>query len=632
MKKYTDIAIRLIGLIRRDGVYPLLKKSAGIFRREGLAGLRWRAGNLLPPSYGYSEWIEQYDRLDEETINQLRADIATMAALPRIAVVMPTYNADPIWLAEAIDSVRNQIYPHWELCIADDASTSKEIRPLLERYAQEDARIRVVFRNENGHISAASNSALALATSDWVALLDHDDVLAQHALYFVAKEIIRRPDARLFYSDEDKIDSKGKRQAPYFKCEMNIDLFYSQNMISHLGVYQKRLLDEIGGFRVGFEGSQDYDLALRCLERIGTEAIVHIPRVLYHWRVHAASTSASGEAKPYALLAGERALNEHFARQGIDGSAEAVPRGYRARYRLPEQRPLVSLIIPTRNGVKLLRQCIDSILKKTAYSPYEIIVIDNGSDEKATLDYLRSLSNTENIRVIRDDRPFNYSALNNMAISSANGEIVGLINNDIEVITETWLDEMVSLAIQPGVGAVGAKLLYPDERIQHAGVVTGLGGVANHAHKFLPRNSYGYFCRSAIISSFSAVTAACLIVRKAIYQQVGGLNEIDLAVAFNDVDFCLRVRDAGYRNVWTPYAELFHHESATRGSEDNPEKVARFNREVSYMQSHWGDSLNNDPAYSPNLTLDHEGFKLAWPPRVEPLLGHAAPHENKEAA
>ncbi|MBN3753918.1 glycosyltransferase family 2 protein [Paraburkholderia sp. Tr-20389] len=632
MKRYVNFAQRFIGLVRRDGAYPLLKKSVGVFRREGLTGLRRRAGNRPIPGQAYADWIEKYDTLDAEVIAAMKSEIAAMAAPPRISVLMPTYNADPVWLAEAIDSVRNQIYPHWELCIADDASTSPKVRPLLERYMREDSRIRVAFREKNGHISAASNSALELVTSDWVGLLDHDDLLAPHALYFVAKEIIRRPDARLLYSDEDKIDTKGRRHDPYFKCDMNIDLFYSQNMISHFGVYQKLLLDEIGGFRTGLEGSQDHDLALRCLERIGAKAIVHIPRVLYHWRVHPSSTAASGDAKPYAVIAGERALNEHFARQGVDASVEGLSFGYRVRYRLPERLPLVSLIIPTRNGVGLLKQCIDSIQNKTTYAPYEIIVVDNGSDEQATLDYLESLKAADNIRVIRDDRPFNYSALNNMAVASANGELVGLINNDIEVITDTWLEEMVSLALQPGVGAVGAKLLYPDGTIQHAGVVTGLGGVAGHAHRLFARDSFGYFSRNAVISSFSAVTAACLIIRKSIYEQVGGLNEADLTVAFNDVDFCLRVRDAGYRNVWTPFAELYHHESATRGTDDNPEKAARFAREVDYMQARWGHTLNYDPAYSPNLALDRTDFSLASPPRIEPLPRHAAPLAKKEMA
>lgn len=632
MKKYTSIVRRLASLIRRDGVYPLLRKATNVIQREGLDGLKRRAISRPAPNHDYAEWIKRYDSLDHDAIELIKSDIASMPTPPRISVVMPTYNAELSWLIEAIDSVRNQLYPHWELCIADDASTSPEVRPLLEQYAREDSRIRVTYRKENGHISAASNSALELVTSEWVALLDQDDLFAQHALYCVAKEIIRQPQARVFYSDEDKIDVQGKRHDPYFKCEMNIDLFYSQNIICHLGVYQKQLLDEIGGFRIGFEGAQDYDLALRCLERAGVSAFVHIPRVLYHWRVHSSSTAATVDAKPYAMLAGERALNEHFARQNIDGSVTGTPYCYRATYRLPEQRPLVSLIIPTRNGLELLKQCIDSIVEKTTYAPYEIIIVDNGSDEQATLDYLEQIQAAENIRVIRDDRPFNYSALNNMACAHANGEIVGLLNNDIEVISETWLEEMVSLAIQPGVGAVGARLLYPDGRIQHAGVTIGVGGVAGHAHKLFPRDSLGYFSRAVAISSFSAVTAACLVMRKAIYEEVGGLNEVDLAVAFNDVDFCLRILEAGYRNVWTPYAELFHHESATRGLEDNPKKVARFNREVEYMLTRWGDSLTQDRAYSPNLSLDLEDFSLAWPPRVAPLSLEISQQEKKVTA
>lgn len=632
MKKYADITRRVLGLTRRNGVYGLVRKTASVLRREGLEGVLRRAGVGAARRHSYERWLKTYDTVNQETMERLKTEIVRMTAPPRIAVIMPTYNANSAWLAEAIDSVRHQIYPHWELCIADDASTNPEIRPLLEQYARNDKRIRIIFRETNGHISAASNSALALAQADWVALLDHDDLLAPHALYSVAKTIADRPDACVIYSDEDKIDENGRRHDPYFKCNINIDLLYSHNMVCHLGVYRRDLLNKIGGFRVGFEGAQDYDLALRCLEQTHVESIVHIPRVLYHWRVHRASTAASGDAKPYAVLAGERALNEHFKRQGIAGRVEATAYGYRARYQLPNVRPLASLIIPTRNGLSLLKQCVESIVEKTTYAPYEIIVVDNGSDDEGTLAYLEELSDARKIRVIRDDRPFNYSALNNLAVSQANGEIIGLLNNDIEVISADWLEEMVSLAIQPGVGAVGAKLLYPDERIQHAGVITGIGGVAGHAHKLFPRDAHGYFSRTAVISSFSAVTAACLLVRKAVYQEVGGLNEVDLAVAFNDVDFCLRIRAAGYRNVWTPYAELFHHESATRGSEDNPEKVARFNREVLYMQTRWGQDLLADPAYSPNLTLDHEDFGLAWPPRVEPLAHGAAQRTEKETA
>ena len=619
------------GVVRRalrasGGFKPAIRKALSLYRKEGFLGLRSGLRQRRDLSAetarrnNYDEWIQRYDCIDDEQRAAILQRIAAMPEKPLISVVMPTYNPKPEWLKEAIESVRKQLYPNWELCIADDLSTDPAIRSLLEQLSREDSRIKVIFREQNGHISAASNSALQLAVGDWVALLDHDDLLPEHALYCVANAIVANPSVRMIYSDEDKINASGRRHDPYFKCDWNQDLFYSQNFFSHLGVYHKPLLDTVGGFRIGVEGSQDYDLVLRCIEHVGVDTIHHIPRVLYHWRVHAESTAAGADAKPYAALAGERALNEHFARQGVAGSIEWIRIGYRARYSLPATLPLVSLIIPTRNGLNLMRQCIDSIVGKTTYSNYEIIVVDNGSDDPEALRYFESLGRDTRIRVLRDDSAFNYSALNNSAVSQARGEIVGLINNDIEVISPDWLSEMVSLAIQPGVGAVGAKLLYPDDTLQHGGVVLGIGGVAGHANKFARQPSYGYLGRTGLISSYSAVTAACLVVRKSIYLEVDGLNERDLTIAFNDIDFCLRVRKAGYRNVWTPYAELYHHESATRGYDDNPQKQPRFAAEITYMQRRWGDLLLRDPAYSPNLTLEYEDFSLAWPPRVGLLV------------
>jgi glycosyltransferase involved in cell wall biosynthesis len=639
MKRVRRVAELAMPAIKRGGgLKNTFKKAVQLYRREGLAGIRFGFRIVatteqtipMPGSgeYGrndYAEWIRRYDTLTDESCATMRARIDGFSHKPLISVVMPTYNPksqwqsvkQSQWLIEAIESVRKQIYPYWELCIADDASPDKAIRPILERYTKDDSRIKVVFREQNGNISAASNSALELATGEWVALLDHDDLLSEHALFWVADAINQNPDVRLIYSDEDKIDEVGRRFYPYFKCDWNVDLFYSYNMLSHLGVYHAALLNDIGRFRVGLEGAQDYDLALRCVERIEPKQIRHIPRVLYHWRMHAESTAQSADSKPYAMLAGERALNEHFQRQKINGRVELVGHGYRVRYALPDIPPMVSLIIPTRNGLQLIRQCVESILKKTTYPNYEILIVDNGSDDPATLRYLDELRGKTRVRVVRDDRPFNYSALNNAAVKLAQGEVLGLLNNDLEVISPEWLSEMVSIALQPGVGAVGARLWYPNDTLQHGGVLLGVGGVANHAHLKILRGMHGYFSRASLIQSFSAVTAACLVIRKAIYEQVGGLNETDLQVAFNDVDFCLRAREAGYRNVWTPYAELYHHESATRGYEDTPEKQARFAKEVQYMKQSWGDTLLNDPAYSPNLTLDHEAFSLAWPPRVE---------------
>lgn len=592
------------------------RKALTILHASGWQGLK----RTLQNTHDYQEWIRRYDTLTDEGRETMRANIDTIAHQPLISVVMPVYNPKPEWLIEAIESVRKQLYLNWELCIADDASSDKAIRLILERYTKEDSRIKVVFREQNGHIAAASNSALELATGEWVALLDHDDLLSEHALYWVVDAVNRNPGVHMIYSDEDKIDSKGRRNGPYFKCDWNIDLFYSHNIITHLGVYQTALVRLIGGFRAGLEGAQDYDLALRYIELIEPKQIYHIPRILYHWRMHTESTAQSADAKPYAMLAGERALNEHFQRQDVNATAELVGHCYRVHYALPDPQPMVSLIIPTRNKLHLVRQCIESIFKKTTYPNYEILVVDNNSDEPDVLSYLDSLSSNPRIRIIRDNRPFNFSALNNAAVDVAKGQLVGLINNDIEVISPDWLTEMVSHALRPEVGAVGARLWYPNDTLQHGGIVLGIGGCAGHASKGLPKGSLGYIGRMSMISGFSAVTAACLVVKKSLYKEVGGLNERDLKVALNDVDFCLRVLEAGYRNIWTPYAELYHHESASRGYEDTPEKHARFSEEVRYMNDKWGKLLKADPAYSPNLTLDHEDFSYAWPPRVEVQL------------
>jgi glycosyltransferase involved in cell wall biosynthesis len=566
----------------------------------------------------YQEWIHQYDTLTDDARTTIRNRIDTFEHLPLISVVMPVYNPNSEWLVEAIESVRQQIYPNWELCIADDASTDKEIRPILEDFAARDSSIKVVFREKNGHISATSNSALELVSGEWVALLDHDDLLHEHALFWVADAIKRNSDIRMIYSDEDKIDSKGERFGPYFKCDWNIDLFLSQNMFSHLGVYETSLLREVNGFQLGLEGSQDYDLALRCIERIEPAQIHHIPRVLYHWRVHKESTAHSTEAKTYAVVAGERALNDYCQRNGIDATVEYTGVGYRFIYASPKSPPMVSLIIPARNGLHLIRQCIESILEKTIYPNYEILVIDNGSDINNTLSYLKKLQKDQPIKIMRNDRPFNLSALYNSAIEHAEGSIIGLINNDIEVISNDWLNEMVSHACRPEVGAVGARLLYPDGEIQHAGIIMGVAGIAGYSHYRIHREESGYFGRAALTQSYSAVTAACMVVRKELFKELGGFNEQELAVAFNDVDFCLRLYEKGCRNIWTPYAELYHHESAKGDMEYTPEKQERFRKEINYMRKRWGYLIDKDPAYSPNLSLSlDKSFSLAWPPRIE---------------
>lgn len=619
-KRVKQVTRALPLMAKRQGGYlNLARKASSIIAREGLSGARlaWRNSNAQTNSSSennYEQWLRRYATLDDPARARIRNDIAGFPAQPLISIVMPVYNPEPNWLAEAIDSVRNQLYPHWELCIADDCSTSPAVHPILERYAAIDSRIKVFYRPANGHISEASNSAIELATGDWMALLDQDDLLSEDALFYVARTINEKPQIELIYSDEDKI-SNGKRFDPYFKPDWNPDLLRSHNAVCHLGVYKLDRVRSIGGFRKGYEGAQDHDLVLRFTDQLSEGQIVHIPRVLYHWRSHASSTAQSGGNKSYAALAGQKAVSDHLDRKGIRGRVEILPTGmYRTLYDLPEEPPLVSLIIPTRNGLRLLRKCVESILQKTDYPNYEILIIDNNSDDPATLEYFRQIETDSRVFVMRDEQPFNYSLINNGAVSKARGDFVALINNDIEVISPNWLSEMMSHAVQTGVGVVGARLWYPDDRLQHGGVVLGIGGVAGHAHKFLPKGAHGYFSRGELTQTLSAVTAACVVVRKSTYEAVGGLDE-NLMVAFNDVDFCLKVREAGWRNVWTPFAELYHHESATRGSEDTPQKKERFRREVMLMLAKWGEKLISDPAYNPNLTLDREDFSLAWPPR-----------------
>ena len=573
----------------------------------------------------YDDWARLYDTPSRTQIKQLRDAVDSFAYRPRISVVMPVYNTPLSVLDAAIHSVRNQVYPNWQLCIADDASSVHGVRALLERHAAEDDRIILCFRPQRGNIVAASNSALEMATGDFVALFDHDDLLQVHALYWVVDAINRHPDAAIFYSDEDKIDATGKRYEPYFKGDFDPDLLRAQNMISHLGVYRSDVVAAIGGFRPGFDGAQDHDFVLRATELVRRDQIVHIPRILYHWHSLPGSTALSPKSKPAAVAAGRRAVADHLRRIGsvatVEPAAES-PAHHRVRHPLPAALPLASIVICTRDNQLLLRSAIDSIRSRTTYRNYEIVVCDNGSIDVGTRAYLAEIRNLPGVTVFRDDSPFNYSRLNNTAVAKSRGELVCLLNDDIEVLAPEWLDELASFAIQPDVGAVGARLWYPDGTLQHGGVIIGIGGVAGHAHPRLPKGHAGYFSRAVLQQEMSAVTAACLMVRRNVFDEVGGLDE-QIAVAFNDIDFCLRLRAAGYRNIWTPFAELIHHESASRGYEDNPEKLARFQREIRFMQDRWGDLLRGDPYYNPNLSMRAGDFSLACP-TVAPEKGVVA--------
>jgi len=576
----------------------------------------------LTVSNSYQLWYEKYMKLQPEDQEKVTDHIKRMQRKPLISLVVPTYNTAENWLRKMIESVTNQLYPHWELCIADDCSPDPLVREILEEYAAKDERIKLVFRKDNGHISLASNSAMEIATGEFIAFLDHDDELTIDSLYHIAAELEKQPDLDMIYSDSDKIDSDGNLSSPYFKSEWNPDLMMSHNVVCHFAVFRKSLIDnQVGGLKEGYEGAQDWDFVLRFSEATSRDKIARIPRIIYHWRMIAGSTSADVRNKSYAIEAGQKSVEAHVKRahqyENLTSEVEHLddlPTSFRIKWRAIKE-PKVSLIILTRDGLHDLKTCINSIIERTSYFNYEIIIVDNGSVKPETLDYLRKMEKKDFIKVQRNDIPFNFSQLNNEALPLADGEIIGLVNNDIEVISPEWLREMVGQVLRPQVGAVGARLLYPNGTLQHGGLVIGIQGLAGHASKGVQRGSGGYFNRVKLIHTCSGVTAACMLVRKEVYNEVGGLDQENLAIAFNDVDFCLKIREVGYDIVYTPYAELYHHESKSRGYEDSPEKQARFKREMRHMHEKWNDTLNTDPFYNPNLTYESENFSFTLRPR-----------------
>ncbi|EFM71605.1 glycosyltransferase, group 2 family protein [Enterococcus faecalis TX0109] len=586
------------------------KKGFKYMAKNGISHTIQRAKiEKLRNQASYPNWLARNEVLDIESMTQ---EIATFHYQPKISIAMPVYNVEEKWLRLCIDSILNQVYTNWELCMADDASTDPNVKKILTEYQQLDERIRVVFREQNGHISEATNSALAIATGEFVALLDNDDELAINAFYEVVKVLNENPELDLIYSDEDKIDMDGNRSDPAFKPDWSPDLLLGTNYISHLGVYRRSILEEIGGFRKGYEGSQDYDLVLRFTEKTTKERITHIPKVLYYWRMLPTSTAVDQGSKGYAFEAGLRAVQDALVRRGINGHAtHGAANGLYDVYYDIESEKLVSIIIPTKNGYKDVQRCVSSIIEKTTYQNYEIIMADNGSTDpkmhELYAEFEQQLPGRFFVESI--DIPFNFSTINNRAAKKAHGEYLLFLNNDTEVITENWLTLMVSFAQQERIGCVGAKLLYPNNTVQHAGVILGLGGVAGHGHYGYPHGDLGYFGRLAINVNYSAVTAACLLMKKADFDAVGGFEEA-FTVAFNDVDLCLKVQALGRDNVWLHEAELYHFESQTRGYDDKGKKKKRFEQEKVMMEEKWGPLIENDPFYNPNLTRDIPNFSL----------------------
>ncbi|WP_396595211.1 glycosyltransferase [Brevundimonas sp. R86498] len=568
-------------------------------------------------AYDYPYWLRRW-------INPNRADYARIAEMtaamtrrPTFSFVMPVYNPPIALLAECIDSMLAQTYPDFEICIADDRSPDPEVRDLLESYAARDARIKLALRPHNGHISAASNTALGLATGEFVVLMDHDDLVPDYCLFVVAHYLNRYPDAQVLYSDEDKVSVDGRRFDPYLKGEFDPFLMYGHNMVSHLGVYRRDLVERIGGFRLGLEGSQDYDLLLRAYEVCGAAAVVHIPHVLYHWRAIPGSTAVSADQKGYAIVAAQHAINGHFERTGLPlRSADGFAPGLSAVRRSRDFDTRVSIIIPTRDGLDVLRDCVRSILAFD-HANTEVLIVDNGSEQPETLAYLKGLEAAGVARVIAWPHPFNFSEINNVAAREATGDILCFLNNDTEVRGPLWLARARTLLSIPDVGIVGARLLFPDGTLQHFGITLGMGAhrIAGTPHGGQAGDNPGYLGKARLLHQFGAVTAACLFIRRDVFEAVRGFDA-DFRVAYNDVDLCLRVRKAGFKVLADPDIVLTHKESKTRGSDLDGAGAERLAREAALMRERWADMLDHDPFYSPNLSLDRSDFALAHPPRV----------------
>ena len=594
---------KVIALLKLANIAKV-KRAIVYLKNNGLNELIKKLNSVLKENTGYAKWIMQQlptqDEIEQQRQHKFEYE-------PLISIVVPTYNTPKHFLVEMIDSVINQSYSNWELCIADGNSQTLDTVKILKEYMKNDQRIKVRFLEENLGISDNTNECLELAKGEFVGLFDHDDVLTPNALYEVVKVLNQDNSIDFIYSDEDKTDEEGKDFfEPHFKPDWSPDTLRSYNYICHFTVFKRNLLEKVGNFNREFDGSQDYDLFLRLTEC--TSKIYHISKILYHWRVHKNSTAANLGAKEYTVDAARRALQAHLNRKGMDGEIEpGLIRGtHRVNYTI-KGNPKVSIIIPNKDHIDDLSQCIESI-KQSTYLNYEIVIVENNSNEEVTFKYYDKVNKEDNIRVVVWKDEFNYSAINNFGVQEALGEYLILLNNDIEIITQNWIEEMLMHCQREEVGIVGAKLYYPDDTIQHAGVIIGIGGVAGHSHKYYNRSQDGYFSRLKIIQNLSAVTAACLMVRRDVFESVNGLDE-GFKVAFNDVDFCLRVREQGKLVIYTPYVEAYHNESKSRGVEDTPEKIRRFQSEVERFYARWG-AYRRDPYYNENLTLEREDFGI----------------------
>ena len=601
LKRAKELAGYAVQLTKDEGLGTMLARGAGFVKRRCFG----KKARYLPTK-----------KVLEAQRAELAGQTADSCGLPTISILTPLYNTPEPYLREFLDSFVDQTAPNGQLCLADASDAEHDaVKRIVEEYQTKNQRI-VYKKIENKGIAANTNAAASLATGDYLALADHDDILAPHAMYTMGKAILQlrergEPDGFL-YSDEALFSKSIQRPiVAHFKPDYAPDYLLCCNYICHLAVFQKALWDAVGGERPECDGSQDHDLFLRLIEQVGGAA--HVPQVLYYWRVHAGSTSGGTEAKPYVAAAAKKALADHLARTGRTGTVEdgLFPSTYRVKWDI-EGDPKVSILIPNKDHTDDLEKCLQSIWKKTTWDNYEIIVIENNSTDPATFAYYeKAKQRYDGLKVVTyPEKGFNFSGINNFGRKAAAGDYLLLLNNDVEVRNGDWLTELLRQCAHKGGAAIcGAMLYYPDETLQHAGVITGLGGYAGHSHKYKQKGGSGYLFRIATVQDFSAVTGACLLVKASVYDEVGGLDE-RFAVAFNDVDFCLRVRDAGCRIAWTPYAELTHYESKSRGGDEkDPAKAARFAAEQQRLYTiHGKENILDDPYYNPNLTRDREDF------------------------
>lgn len=601
---------------KQYGIWRKIALGFEYCRQKGLSAAFSRAKDKLSgekpaqnyKTIDYDAWIKKREPKKAELNRQRNIHFEKE---PLFSIIVPVYRPDRAFFTAMLESVKGQTYTNWELCLADGGGEGFFMQECVRKVFGGDCRIKYKALSENTGISGNTNQALALASGDYIVLVDHDDIVRPDALFECAKAINDADGPDIVYTDEDKLDTEtGKRFDPHFKPDYNPYLLRSCNYITHLFVFSKELGDKVGKFNGECDGAQDYDMILRCTEN--ARGIVHIPKVLYSWRCHDNSTAMSLDAKSYASAAGVRALEGHYKRLGIKAkvSHTNLPGYYSTEYEI-EDKPLVSVIIPNKDHTDDLDKCLNSLIGKQSYDNYEIIIVENNSTDAETFEYYKSLESKHDcVRILYYEGEFNFSRINNFAAKQAKGEYLLLLNNDTEMLDKDCLKELVGVGLRPEVGAVGARLLYSDGVMQHAGVIIGLSGVAGHAFVGEPGENPGYFARAVIAQNYSAVTAACLLVRKSVYEEVGGFEE-ELRVDFNDVDFCLKIRDKGWLIVYNPAARLYHYESKSRGMSDTPEKLARFNREASYMFTKWKKIYDKgDPNYNPNLTLQVANFSL----------------------